>query len=212
MRTLQPPCCSIFEKVPFPCSAHHDPVVWSLRQVSWFPLPMNTYNCVFFPMRLLACHHSRILHSRKGVKHFFLELLLTKPAFQVVVQENGVHSAAIFGGHFNYGSEARTYLPWVRSMQSQVGMITITNSSYLIICYIACITAMTGFLLALLCLFTLQATPILSVSSWFNLVSCVPEWLSRARVKIMWIFACYATVTLSDFQIVLCLKFLSDWL
>ncbi len=60
-------------------------------------------------------HHSRILHSRKGVKHFFLELLLTKPAFQVVVQENGahniVHSAAIFGGHFNYGSEARTYLP-----------------------------------------------------------------------------------------------------
>lgn len=124
LRTLQPPCGSIFEKVPFPCSAQHDPVVWSLRQVSWFPLPMNTYNCVFFPMRLLAYHHSRILHSRKGVKHFFLELLLTKPAFQVVVQENGahniVHSAAIFGGHFNYGSVDRTYLPWVRSMQSQV--------------------------------------------------------------------------------------------
>ncbi len=203
-------------KVPFPCRSHHDPVVWSLRQVSWFPLPMNlTVVCYF----LWDCLHFTTVEyciPEKGLKHFFLELLLTKPAFQVVVQENGahniVHSAAIFGGHFNYGSEARTYLPWVSSMQSQVGMINHNKffiSDHMLYCLHYCCT---GFLLALLCLYMLQATPILSVSSWFNLVSCVPEWLLRAGVKIMWRFACYAIVTLFDFQIVLCLKFLSDWL
>lgn len=186
----------------FPCSAHHDPVVWSLRQVSWFPLPMNTCNCVFFPMRLLAFHHSRILHSRKGVKHFFLELLLTKPAFQVVVQENGahniVHSAAIFGGHFNYGSEARTYLPWVRSVQSQVTWYDNHNeffiSDHMLYCLHYCYD---WFFMGLVVSFHASSHSNPLCEQLVQFVQLCSRMAFEGRSEyIVWIFTCYATVTL----------------
>lgn len=166
-------------------------------------------------MRLLACHHSRILHSRKGVKHFFLELLLTKPAFQMVVQESGahniVHSAALFGGHFDYGSDDRTYLPCVRSMQSQVTWYDNHNeffiSDHMLYCLHYCYD---WFFMGLVVFFhaSSHSNPLCEQLVQFGSRMAF-EGRSEDNVNLGML--CNSN-SVSDFQIVLCLKFLSDWL